>query len=129
MDETTYRKLINTELPDYGTTPYAGLAALGATQPTPLLASNNTSFVNKLKNLKAPFGDPATPADTAGITPSWVKPLEVAGTLGLGLASFLDQRKTAGLQRDALRQNLQVAREHQASRKAVGESWNKAWGQ
>lgn len=60
-------------------------------------------------------------------TPSWMPSALGLGTLGLGLASFLDQRKTAGLQRDALRQNLQVSREHQAARKALGASWNQGW--
>jgi hypothetical protein len=128
MDETTFRNLIGAELPDYGTGAYNGLAAYGASRPASLLGTDQTSFVNKLKNLKNPWGSDV-PTTTNPTTPGWVKPLEVAGTLGLGLASFLDQRKTAGLQRDALRQNLQVAREHQASRKAVGDSWNKAWGQ
>ena len=131
MGEKTFDQIVNSELPDYGTGAYSGLAALGATKPTQLLNTNGSSLVNRLKDLKNPWGkDAVTPPVTPDTTtPSWVKPLEVVGTLGLGLASFLDQRKTAGLQRDALRQNLQLSREHQASQKALGASWNKAWGQ
>lgn len=129
MGEKTFDQVVNSELPDYGTSTYNGLAALGASRPSPLLSSNQAVFVNKLKELKYPFGETVPTPTATPTTPGWVKPLEVVGTLGLGLASFLDQRKTAGLQRDALRQNLQVAREHQASRKAVGDSWDKAWGQ
>lgn len=129
MDEETFNQIVNSELPDYGTSTYNGLAALGASRPSPLLSSNQAVFVNKLKDLKYPFGETSPTTTVNPTTPGWVKPLEVVGTLGLGLASFLDQRKTAGLQRDTLRQNLQLSREHQASQKALGASWNKAWGQ
>lgn len=129
MGEKTFDQIVNSELPDYGTDTYNGLAALGASKPAPLLNPNQAGFVNKLKDLKYPFGETASTPIVNSTTPRWVKPLEVVGTLGLGLASFLDQRKTAGLQRDALRQNLQLSREHQASQKALGASWNKAWGQ
>jgi hypothetical protein len=64
-----------------------------------------------------------------GSAPSWLTNAQAFGTLGLGLASFLDNKKTASLQRDALRQNLQLSRENQANLKALGASWNKGWSQ
>ena len=91
--------------------------ALSATRPA-ALGTNLTST----PGVELPGG-----VDTPGR--GWMANAQALGTLGLGLASFLDQRKTADLQRKAMRQNLDVAREHQASRKVLGESWNKAWGQ
>jgi hypothetical protein len=90
-----------------------------------------------LTSVKPPALDTSLPAVPGASNPSgattpgrsWMANAQALGTLGLGLASFLDQRKTADLQRQAMRQNLDVAREHQASRKALGASWNKAWGQ
>lgn len=69
------------------------------------------------------------PTTGAGSAPSWLTNAQAFGTLGLGLASFLDNKKTASLQRDALRQNLQLSRENQANLKALGASWNKGWSQ
>jgi len=53
--------------------------------------------------------------------------LQAGGQLGLGIASFLDSRKTAGLQRDMMRENLQMARDDQALRKARTDGWAKAF--
>ena len=50
------------------------------------------------------------------------------GTLGLGIASFLDNRKTAKLQRSAMKENLQMARDDQAARKARTAGWANAFG-
>lgn len=50
------------------------------------------------------------------------------GTLGLGVASFLDNRKTAKLQRSAMQENLQMARDAQAARKARTAGWANAFG-
>jgi hypothetical protein len=80
-----------------------------------------------IKSLAEVQTDVGKSAVNGATTPSWMANAQAFSSLGLGLASFLDQRKTAGLQRDALRQNLSVAREHQANRKALGDSWNKAW--
>lgn len=49
------------------------------------------------------------------------------GNLGLGLAGYLENRKTAGLQREALRNDIATAKEHRANRQALGNSWNNAW--
>lgn len=57
-----------------------------------------------------------------------IRDLTAVGGLGLGVASFLEQRKTAGLQRDALRHDIATAKEHRANRQALGDSWNRAWG-
>lgn len=94
------------------------------------------TFRPTLTSVKAPSTAPVLPTVPGVEDPSKTGKgflnnpnVQAWGQLGLGLASYLDQRKTAGLQRDALRQNLSVSREHQANRKALGESWNKAWGQ
>lgn len=50
------------------------------------------------------------------------------GTLGLGIASFLDNRKTAKLQRSAMKENLQMARDDQAARKRRTAGWANAFG-
>lgn len=64
-----------------------------------------------------------------GSTPPWLRNTMAIGNLGLGIASFLDGKKTAKIQRDSMRHNLDVAKEEQAQRQAVRDSWNKAWGQ
>ncbi len=88
----------------------------------------NNSYIPRLNTTNPAVLPEANLNSNSGI-PSWLPKAEVVGTLGLGLASFLDQRKTADLQRQALRQNLNMSREHQANRRALGDSWNKAWGQ
>lgn len=49
------------------------------------------------------------------------------GNLGLGLAGYLQNKKTANLQREALRNDIATAKEHRANRQALGNSWNNAW--
>lgn len=56
-----------------------------------------------------------------------IRDLTAVGGFGLGVASFLEQRKTAGLQREALRHDIATAKEHRANRQALGDSWNRAW--
>ena len=106
-----------------------GLAAKSYTPEIPYRPTLSTQPPAQMTSSVAPNAtvDPALQSPTG--LPSWLANTQALGTLGLGLASFLDQRKTAGLQRDALRQNLSVAREHQANRKALGNSWNQAWSQ
>lgn len=45
--------------------------------------------------------------------------------IGLGLLGFLENRKTAKLQREALRNDISTAKEHRANRAALGASWNR----
>lgn len=47
--------------------------------------------------------------------------------IGLGLLGFLENRKTGKLQREALRHDIDTAKEHRANRAALGASWSKAW--
>lgn len=47
--------------------------------------------------------------------------------IGLGLLGYLENRKTGKLQREALRHDIDTAKEHRANRAALGESWNNAW--
>lgn len=49
------------------------------------------------------------------------------GGLGLGIAGYFDTKKTAKLQREALRQDITAARDHNARRAQLGASWDKAW--
>ena len=49
------------------------------------------------------------------------------GQIGLGLASFLDTRKTSKLQREALRQDLAATKEYNEAQKASRASWDSAF--
>ena len=49
------------------------------------------------------------------------------GGLGLGLASFLDNRKTARLQRSALRQDIAASKAHNEMKQANRAAWNNAF--
>lgn len=103
------------------------VGGMSATSPTPSYVVGGTA---------APSAD-FSRADDPETTTSWqdgnfgrnLATAQIVGSLGLGLASFLDQRKTAGLQRASMRENLNMAREHQANRRALSDSWNKGWGQ
>lgn len=66
-------------------------------------------------------------SDTLAGGNNWVRDTSSLGRLGLGLAGFLENRKTANLQRQALRDDIATAREHRANRQALGASWNNAW--
>lgn len=57
----------------------------------------------------------------------WVRDATALGGLGLGIASFFEQRKTAKLQRDALRHDIATAKEQRVNRQAMADSWNRAW--
>lgn len=56
-----------------------------------------------------------------------MRDLTAFGGLGLGLASFLEDRKTTKLQRDALRHDIDTAKEQRAKRQAMAASWSSAW--
>lgn len=58
---------------------------------------------------------------------AWAANTAAIGGLGLGIASYFDTKKTAKLQRQALSQDISAARENNERRKALGDSWNKAW--
>ena len=124
---------MNEDLYNYNPLYGNGLAYQSATPTSAYsnsLAPTSQARLLSLSQGAAPAGVPVIDTDKVtppSATPSWMPSALGLGTLGLGLASFLDQRKTAGLQRDALRQNLQVSREHQAARKALGASWNQGW--
>lgn len=47
--------------------------------------------------------------------------------VGLGLASFLDSRKTSKLQRDALRQDIAATREYNDMKRSNRAAWNNAF--
>lgn len=97
-------------------------------KPQDLSTFNVSRYTNSPTPVSAELDStlPAMPEDT-GAPDKWVRNTSVLGTLGLGLASFLESRKTANLQRQALRDDISTAREHRANRQALGESWNKAW--
>ena len=80
----------------------------------------------KFKSGVSNYGKDADGKYSAQGTPL-ARDLTAVGGLGLGVASFLEQRKTAGLQREALRHDIATAKEHRANRQALGDSWNRAW--
>ena len=80
----------------------------------------------KFKTGVSNYGKDADGKYSAQGTPL-MRDLTAVGGLGLGVASFLEQRKTAGLQREALRHDIATAKEHRANRQALGDSWNRAW--
>ena len=81
----------------------------------------------KFKTGVSNYGKDADGKYSAQGTPL-IRDLTAVGGFGLGVASFLEQRKTAGLQREALRHDIATAKEHRANRQALGDSWNRAWG-
>lgn len=86
----------------------------------------DTTMWQKFKSGVSNYGKDADGKYSGGGNPL-VRDLTAVGGLGLGIASFLEQRKTAGLQRDALRHDIATAKEHRANRQALGDSWNRAW--
>ena len=64
--------------------------------------------------------------NTTGMNPTVAGALGF-GQLGLGLAGFLDNRKTAKLQREALRDNIASTREYNANRRADRQAWTDYW--
>lgn len=86
-----------------------------------------TSLMQRLKSWGSNWGRDKDGKVNAEGSPL-MRDAVAAGELGLGVASFLEQRKTARLQRDALRHDIETAKEHRANRQALGDSWNRAWG-
>lgn len=64
--------------------------------------------------------------NTTGMNPTVAGALGF-GQLGLGVAGFLDNRKTAKLQREALRENIASTREYNANRRADRQAWTDYW--
>ena len=64
--------------------------------------------------------------NTAGMNPAVAGALGF-GQLGLGLAGFLDNKKTSKLQREALRDNIASTREYNANRRADRQAWTDYW--
>lgn len=56
-----------------------------------------------------------------------MRDIAAIGGLGLGVASFLEDRKTTKLQRSALRHDIETAKEQRAKRQAMADSWSRAW--
>lgn len=80
----------------------------------------------KFKTGVSNYGKDADGKYSAQGTPL-IRDLTAVGGLGLGVASFLEQRKTAGLQREALRHDIATAKEQRANRQAMADSWSRAW--
>lgn len=66
------------------------------------------------------------PKQLEGMAP-WAANSLAMGQIGLGAASYFENRKTAKVQRASLRHNLEVAKEEQALRKERRASWNNAF--
>lgn len=60
--------------------------------------------------------------DTTG-TPSWLTNTHIGAQIGLGLAGFLENRRTASLQRQALRHDIQSVQEHRERLQDLRKSW------
>ena len=112
----------------YGTTPTYGstLPDNVAQQPVPTTGAD-PSLLNRLRSWSSSYGRNEDGEVNAEGSPL-VRDATALGGIGLGVASFLEQRKTAGLQRQALRHDIATAKEHRANRQALGDSWNSAWG-
>lgn len=70
--------------------------------------------------------DKTTTASPSGMSRGMANSLAGA-QIGLGLLGYLENRKTGKLQREALRHDIDTAKEHRANRAALGASWSKAW--
>ena len=86
----------------------------------------NPTMWEKFKERISNYGKDADGKYNAQESPL-MRDLTAVGGLGLGVASFLEQRKTAGLQRDALRHDIATAKEQRANRQAMADSWSRAW--
>lgn len=96
-----------------------------AADPSASPAADPTMW-QKFKTGVSNYGKDADGKYSAQGTPL-IRDLTAVGGLGLGVASFLEQRKTAGLQRDALRHDIATAKEQRANRQAMADSWSRAW--
>lgn len=109
-----------------------GLAATAASSPTPQSTDPRWSYRKGYNDAGADLIDnpessgPGGPPETAYRSgPSEkVANITAIGGLGLGALSFLENRKTADLQRKALRQDIATTKEHRANRKALGASFS-----
>lgn len=89
--------------------------------------NTGSSLAERLKSWAGNYGRDKDSKISAEGSPL-LRDATAIGGLGLGVASFLEQRKTSRLQRDALRHDIDTAKEHRANRQALGDSWNRAWG-
>lgn len=106
-----------------------GLAATAAPSTAPLSTTSAEDYIrgygateNKLKT------NPEPPATEYRSGPSEkVANYTALGGLGLGALSYLENRKTAKLQRESMRQDLATAREHNQRRRDSLASFNSGW--
>ena len=110
-----------------------GLALTKGMQFTPFQNDFN-SLVNPSPTMEGPMSKIGTDINLQNDQGGWfsqnkdfVTGMLGAGQLGLGLASFLENKKTAELQRSALKQDISDAQTRAANRKSQRDSWDKAW--
>lgn len=70
--------------------------------------------------------DNAPPGTTQGPSETMAN-LQVAGNIGLGLLSYLDNKKTSKLQRQGMRQDIAAAAEHNQMKRDNRAAWNSAF--
>lgn len=97
-------------------------------QSTTLPAGSTSSSTEPPKVLDGPDADSNSTKREFAEGPSRpIANVTALGNLALGLAGYFENRKTANLQRDALKHNIATAKEHSANRRALGASWANAW--
>lgn len=85
-------------------------------------------FQKKLDAWNSKIGAKSSEEEATLVGPSrGVSNALTLGSLGLGALSFLDNKKTAGLQRQALRADITAAADQNQRRKDVRASWNSGW--
>ena len=88
--------------------------------------SANPTMWEKFKERISNYGKDADGKYNVQASPL-MRDLTAFGGLGLGVVSFLEDRKTTKLQREALRHDIDTAKEQRAKRQAMADSWSSAW--
>lgn len=106
-----------------------GLAATAAPSPSPLSTTSAEDYIRGYGGAEEKIIDPPKQTETAYRSgPSEkVANYTALGGLGLGALSYLENRKTAKLQRESMRQDLATAREHNQRRRDNLASFNSGW--
>lgn len=102
-----------------------GLAATAVDNPVDPVKEYTEGYNNAGEKIIDPPQQPETQYRSG---PSQkVANITALGGLGLGALSYLENRKTAKLQRESMRQDLATAREHNQRRRDNLASFNSGW--
>lgn len=106
-----------------------GLASTAAPSPTSLSTDPSLDYKTLYeKSQEALKKNPEQPETRYRSGPSEkVANITALGGIGLGALSYLENRKTAKLQRESMRQDLATAREHNQRRRDNLASFNSGW--